>query len=88
MDTPKDVTFKPLEEMACAEVSIIDDSNEELPENFQVGFGDFPPDTPGLTTGMITISTVTIIDDDEPRKQGFVKFYIGRGNEKVMCAIQ
>lgn len=59
-----DVIFKPFENVSCAEVPIVDDETQELPEQFSVGFGG--PSIPGVVRGTVSTSTVTIIDDDEP----------------------
>ncbi len=50
--------------MTCAEILIIDDTMQELPENFNVGFGQSPSGT--FVPGPTSMSQVTIIDNDEP----------------------
>ena len=64
----KEVTFKPFENETCAEVSIVDDNTQELPETFMVGFGAV--NIPGVLPGTVTLSVVTIIDDDQPGELG------------------
>ena len=62
METAHDVEFKPLENMTCAEVPIVDDGEEEPPEDFMIAFG---PPTDGLTVGDIPQAVVTILDNDD-----------------------
>lgn len=64
----KEVTFKPFENITCAEVPIVDDNTQELPETFTIGFGTEVENIPGVQTGTVAISTVTIIDNDVPGK--------------------
>lgn len=64
IETVKDVTFKPFETMTCAEVTIVDDNTQEFPETFSVAFGT--SNIPGVQQGIVTFSTITIIDDDLP----------------------
>ena len=66
-ETVTDVTFRPDQSMTCAEIPIVDDTEEEVPENFRVGFGTTP--VPGTRPGDRPITTVTIIDNDEPGTQ-------------------
>lgn len=65
METINNITFKPFETTTCAEVPIVDDNNQELPENFVVGFDSGQP-RPGVRAGIISVTTITIIDDDIP----------------------
>lgn len=58
------MTFKAFEKMACAEVSIVDDNTQEQPETFIVGFGGPITQLPGIVVGMVTQTTVTIMDND------------------------
>ena len=67
METVKDVIFRSLETMTCAEVPVVDDSTQEFPETFSIGFGA-TQGLPGIQTGTVTMSTVTIIDNDVPSK--------------------
>lgn len=62
----KEVTFKPFENMTCAEVAIVDDTDQELPETFTVAFG--ASNVPGVQPGAVTVSVITILDDDLPGK--------------------
>lgn len=64
VETVTGVTFKPFENISCAEVRIVNDATQELPEQFSVGFSG--PSMPGVVRGTVSTSTVTIIDDDEP----------------------
>ena len=47
--------------MVCVEVSIVDDDTQEQEETFRIGFGE---PVPGIVVGMVTQSTVTIMDND------------------------
>ena len=59
------VEFKSLENMTCAEVPIVDDVKEEPSENFMVAFSS-PMD--GLTVGDTPLSVVTILDNDDGKR--------------------
>ena len=65
METVKDVTFKPFENMTCAEVPVVDDDTQEFPETFVLAFGAVQ-DIPGVQPGAVAASTITILDDDLP----------------------
>ena len=59
----KDVTFKPFENTTCAELPVVDDTTQESPETFSLAFGS-TQDLPGIQTGILASSLVTIIDDE------------------------
>ena len=58
------ITFGPLRSIACTEITVLDDTTQEFPETFFVGFGRVPPGG-GIAPGPFSQSSVTIIDDDE-----------------------
>ena len=58
------ITFGPLRSMACTEIPVLDDTTQEFPETFAVGFGRVPPGS-DIVPGPFSQSSVTIIDDDE-----------------------
>ena len=59
----KNVTFSPGQTTACAEIPVINDNQQEIPESFSVGFGTFPPGSP-IQPGLIPTAEVIIMDDD------------------------
>ena len=71
METVNDVTFTPGQMMTCAEIPIVADDVQEIPETFSVGFGTGGPATPGPSA----TSIVTIIDPPCKRQMSTIFSY-------------
>ena len=77
------ITFNPTDVIACDNVTIIDDTKQEVNEGFKATFT-----IPGVGGFLVLqlVANVTIIDDDGPSKfttEPFYVLYLGNTNTEI-----
>ena len=66
-----EIEFQPMDEIVCAPVVIIDDTTQEMPEDFELIF-TIPGGPLGMPAMLQLIANITIIDNDMPGKLAYI----------------